>query len=115
MIESVGSIAVTVSDAKKAVEWYREKLGFELRDSEGHWVTVAPKGWKTVVHLCQRKILEPGNTGIGLYTKDLEATYGELKSRGVEFTQELKSEPWGTFAMFKDPDGNEYWLLPSEA
>jgi len=113
MIESVGSIAVTVSDAKKAAEWYREKLGFELRDSEGHWMTVAPKGWGTVIHLCQTEELEPGNTGIGLYTKELDATYRELKSKGVEFTQELKREPWGAYAIFKDPDGNEYWLLQS--
>jgi len=114
MIDSVGSVAVTVSDVKKSAEWYMKKLGFELRESEGHWVTVAPKGWKTVIHLCQRKTLEPGNTGIGLYTRDLEATYGELKSSGVEFTQELKRETWGAYAMFKDPDGNEYWLLQGE-
>jgi len=113
MIKSIGSVAVTVSDGEKAAKWYEEKLGFEVRGSEGHWITVAPKGCETVIHLCKTEPLEPGNTGIALYATDVEATYKELKKKGVEFSEELKKESWGTYAMLKDPDGNEYWLLQS--
>jgi predicted enzyme related to lactoylglutathione lyase len=28
----------------------------------------------------------------------------------VEFTSEPQKQPWGTFATFKDPDGNEFVL-----
>jgi predicted enzyme related to lactoylglutathione lyase len=37
-------------------------------------------------------------------------TYEELKARGVEFTGGTKEASWGTFATFKDPDGNLFLL-----
>jgi predicted enzyme related to lactoylglutathione lyase len=39
---------------------------------------------------------------------DVEATYRQLKQRGVEFLHEPKSQPWGTYTIFKDPDGNQF-------
>jgi len=33
-----------------------------------------------------------------------------MKSKGVEFDKDPKKEPWGTSAIFKDPDGNKYVL-----
>jgi uncharacterized glyoxalase superfamily protein PhnB len=45
----------------------------------------------------------------------VEATYQELKRKGVEFTRELGKAEWNEnmkYAMFKDPDGNEFWLMP---
>ena len=41
---------------------------------------------------------------------DVEATHRQLSERGVEFTAPPTREPWGTFAKFKDPDGNEFVL-----
>jgi catechol 2,3-dioxygenase-like lactoylglutathione lyase family enzyme len=114
MISKMIDVAVVVSDAKKAAGWYREKLGFEVGgEPEGHWVVVYPPGWEegTVIHLCEGPDLEPGNTGVGFATEDLDEAHKEMKDRGVEFTVEPKKEEWGTYAMFKDPDGNEFWLL----
>lgn len=113
MISEIYSVAVTVSDRKKAVEWYRDKLGFIVKeDAEWHWTVVGPKDCPSGTHLCEMESLEPGNTGIVLRTHDFNGTVRQLKQRGVEFTQEPKTEPWGTCAMFKDPDGNEFWLMP---
>ena len=36
----------------------------------------------------------------------MQKTYDELKERGVEFTQEPRTEAWGSSAMFKDSEGN---------
>jgi hypothetical protein len=36
--------------------------------------------------------------------------YQELKGRGVEFLGAPKKEHWGTFATFKDVDGNRFVL-----
>ena len=113
MIKSILDVAVVVSNSNKAVEWYKEKLGFEIRSQEGHWVTVAPKGSDVVFHLCQTTPLEQGNTGIGLQVDDLDKVYEELSGKGVEFTQKPKKTDWGTSAKFKDLDGNEFWLFPS--
>jgi predicted enzyme related to lactoylglutathione lyase len=41
---------------------------------------------------------------------DVDATYRQFKQRGVEFVSEPQRAPWGTFAMFKDPDGNQFVL-----
>ena len=35
----------------------------------------------------------------------------QLKKKGVVFTEDVKKEGWGTYGMFKDLDGNEFWLL----
>ena len=112
MIKSVLDIAVVVSDAKKSAEWYKEKLGMEIRDSEGHWMTVAPKGSEVVIHLCETEPLEQGNTGIALSVSDLDKAYDELSHKGVDFTKKPVKTEWGAYAMFKDPDGNEFWLFP---
>jgi len=113
MIDEFRSVAVVVSDRKKAGAWYKEKLGFVImEESEEHWTVVGPPGSSTGIHLCEGETLEPGNTGILLLAKDFEGTAKDLKARGVDFTQEPKTEPWGTYATFKDPDGNVFWLMP---
>lgn len=49
-----------------------------------------------------------GFQNIVFQTDDVRKTYEELKAKGVEFTQEPKTEPWGTSAMFKDSEGNVF-------
>jgi len=111
MIKDIGSVAVVVSDAAKAKEWYKEKLGFKVVSEEGHWVTVAPRGSKgPVLHLCKTTPLEQGNTGILLHVDDLNKTFKALSKKGVKFTHEPKDEGWGPYAMFADLDGNVFWL-----
>lgn len=114
MITKVEDVAVVVSDAREAADWYRDKLGFEVGgEAEGHWVVVFPRGAEsgTHLHLCAGIYpLEPGNTGIGLVVDNLDETAADLEARGVELTVPPKEEEWGTYAMFKDPDGNEFWI-----
>ncbi len=111
MIKRVSSVAVVVRDEKKALQWYRSKLGFEVRSRYGHWVTVAPKNSRGfVLHLCNTRPLEKGNTGIAFLVDDLNKTYEDLSKRGVKFTKKPVDEGWGPYAMLKDPDGNEFWL-----
>ncbi len=59
MIEQIQSVAVVVSDEKKAKEWYKNKLGFEVQSDEEHWVVVAPHGSLFGIHLCQANHLNP--------------------------------------------------------
>jgi catechol 2,3-dioxygenase-like lactoylglutathione lyase family enzyme len=105
------SVAVVVSDAKKAATWYRDVLGLEGRAEEGHWVTVASSGANVELHLCEGSPLEPGNTGIAFVADDVQSAHESLRDKGVEFSTPPTREEWGTYAMFKDPDGNEFWLV----
>ncbi|MBS7651472.1 VOC family protein [Candidatus Bathyarchaeota archaeon] len=55
-------------------------------------------------------------TRVTLLTDDLEATYKTLKEKGAEFSRDLAPSEWDPnmkHAMFKDPDGNEFWLIAS--
>lgn len=105
------SVAVVVSDTKKAKTWYTETLGFRVVDDDGnHWVTVAPEGANVALHLCQGPPLEPGNSGIAFATDDVGASAAELQNKGVKFSQPAKESPAGTRARFVDPDGNEFLL-----
>ena len=59
-----------------------------------------------------RALLAKGAAG-GLFftTDDCRATYEELKSRGVEFTQEPTEQPYGIDAGFRDPAGNHFRMM----
>ena len=58
-----------------------------------------------------KELVRKGTFGFGVFECDnLEATYEELKSRGVEFTQPPKREPYGYEAVFKDDSGNWFSL-----
>lgn len=114
------SVAVVVSNTEKALAWYTTKLGLDAIDQMDHWVTVGRKGRPGVLHLCQpgngdpRSQLEPGNSGILLWLpgKDFAAGCTALKARGVEFVEEPTTTDWGTYAVIRDPDGNEHSLMP---
>ena len=114
------SVAVVVSDRRKALEWYTERLGLDLISSDEHWVTVGRKGRDGVLHLCQtteydpKGELEPGNTGIMLRLpgKDFPAGCEAIRARGVAFAHEPEHADWGWWASIRDPDGNELSLVP---
>ncbi len=115
------SIAVVVSDTQRALRWYTETLGLEVIDQMDHWVTVGRKGKEGKIHLCQpmesepKQQLEPGNSGvlIALPGRDFAAACARLKARGVEFSVDPTVESWGTYAMIRDPDGNEHCVMPA--
>jgi lactoylglutathione lyase len=106
----LSSMAVVVKDGKKSAKWWSEKLGFEIRSGEGHWITVAPKGLAFELHLCENDPLEPGNSGIGFVAADVAAEEKKLRALGVHFTRPTTKSAWGTSATFADPDGNEFTI-----
>jgi len=40
--------------------------------------------------------------------EDIAQTYELLKARGVEFEGPPEKQPWGSYAMFKDSEGNRF-------
>ena len=117
------SVAVAVSDRKKAARWYVKTLGFRVFDDDPeHWTTVGDRSGKFLLHLCEvggRAGKKPprsevGNTGILLVTTtSFPATCAQLARKGVRFSMPPKKMPWGWVAKFLDPDGNEFWLNPA--
>lgn len=109
-----GDVAVRVADAKRSAAWWK-KLGFEVRDETGHWVTVAPPGSKEMIlHLCEGEGHEEGNTGIGFFVDDVDEVEKAWTGKGVKFSVPRRVGSASVQARFLDPDGNEYWLFEDE-
>ena len=126
MITKAQYAGIYVTDQDRAVEFYRDKLGFEVvmdtpmgdlapegQAKDVRWITVAPPGAETAFTLYTPPGMEDrvgGFSNIVFDTDDIQKTFAELTERGVEFTMEPKMEGWGWWAQFKDPDGNEFGL-----
>ena len=51
------------------------------------------------------------HTGIGLIAEDINLAYEEMRTAGVDFEMPPSKQPWGgVLALFKDPDGNIFYL-----
>jgi predicted enzyme related to lactoylglutathione lyase len=121
MITHVKFVGIPTKDQTRALKFYTEKLGFEIStdqpfDDKQRWIELR------IAHSQTRVVLftpEGHESRIGsffngsLACDDVEATFRQLSQRGVEFTKEPEKQPWGTFAMFMDPDGNQFVLSSS--
>jgi lactoylglutathione lyase len=118
-IGDVLTIGVPVSDQDRALQFYRDQLGFEKRRDVpvpqfgGRWIEVAPPGATVTIALVPAGEDAPAGvqTGIRLKTADAAAVRSELQERGVEVGELLR---WpGVPAMFalRDQDGNSLEIV----
>ena len=119
MFKYIQTISVQVSDQDRALDFYINQLGLEKTsdqpmDENARWIVVAPPGAQTGIVLSTGYgpgQPQPGGfTGFVLASDDLEATYETLTERGVKFTEPPRVEPWGKWAQFVDPAGNEFGI-----
>jgi predicted enzyme related to lactoylglutathione lyase len=118
MIKSVKFASIPVRDQDKALEFYTTKLGLKvvtdsLFDGKQRWIELAIPRAETKLVLWTGEGLEKmigGFMNLAFCADDVEATAKEMKAKGVEFVQEPKKADWGTAAIFKDVDGNQFVL-----
>jgi len=119
-------VGIFVTDQQRALEFYRDRLGFEVQmdtpmgdmapegqSRDVRWIRVAPPGAQTSFILYTPPGMEDrvgGFSNITFDSDDIQKTFAELSEEGVEFTEEPKRQGWGWWAQFKDPDGNEFGL-----
>ena len=59
-----------------------------------------------------RELVRKGAAGgIFFATDDCRKTFEELRSRGVQFSQEPTEQPYGVDAGFRDPSGNKMRMI----
>lgn len=124
-IQRVGTVCVFVEDQDRAKAFYTQVLGMELRTdqplypgAEIRWIAVAPPGAETELILYvpdenwahYRQVVGKPQA-ISLTVENLAALHTELRSKGVIFISEPEKQPWGTFAMIQDSEGNGLLLV----
>jgi catechol 2,3-dioxygenase-like lactoylglutathione lyase family enzyme len=122
----IASMALLVRDYDEAIGWFIERLGFELVedtriDAVKRWVVVAPRGGAGTTLLLAKASNQNqehcvGNQAGGrvflfLHTDDFERDYETMRSRGVEFEEAPRREPYGAVAVFRDLYGNRWDLV----
>jgi catechol 2,3-dioxygenase-like lactoylglutathione lyase family enzyme len=120
-VSKIGNVVIPVSDQDREIEFYTERLGFEKRADiafgNGYrWVEVAPPGADTTIALAPPPEGRPtGNreTGVGLYTGDIDALHSELKAAGVDIDAEVQrmGDPVPPLCWVRDPEGNSLMLV----
>lgn len=124
-ITHVQSATIPVSDQEKALDFYVNKLGFEKRrdDPMGpdmRWIEVVPQGGQTGLILAKGFGADADRigtfTGLVLDATDIQATYEDLRAKGVHFSEGPTQQPWGGIqALFADDDGNGFVLVQRQA
>jgi len=118
MIKRIKFLGIPVRDQDRALRFYTEKLGFrvltdqQMSDSQ-RWIELSIPGAQTGIVLFTPEGHED-RIGTFLNTSwevdDIDRTYANLQSRGVEFAGPPQKQPWGTFVMMKDSEGNQIVL-----
>src|SRR2546421_7889866 len=115
----ISTAQLWVHDQDEALAFYTKKLGWEVRTDvtlpemgDFRWLTVAPAGQPDIEVVLMaipgppvmdaetadqvRRVMSKGFAGtVFLTTDDIKSSYEELKSRGVEFTEEPEERPYG--------------------
>ena len=121
-------VGIAVKDLAAALAFYRDALGLDIEAPEevpsqrvrAHFLPVGEAKLElleaTAPDSAIAKYVEtrgPGLHHITLRVDDINAAVAQLKARGVEFDKPPEKQPWGEFAIFKDPDGNQFVLSSS--
>ncbi len=107
MIGKLGIIMVVIRDMERSVTWYRDVLGLKLLFKQSNWsqfdagtliLGLHPEGEEV-------KVSPTSGCTFGIYVDDIQKATAELKKRGGHFEVEPRREPFGLWALLRDPDG----------
>jgi predicted enzyme related to lactoylglutathione lyase len=111
---------VPTSDQDRSIEFY-ESIGFEKRTDipfggAYRWVEVYPPSGTTGIALApprQGEDVKPKELGISITTVDVDATYAELRSLGVDVDEQVMrmGDPVPPMFWFRDPEGHSLMVV----
>lgn len=116
MITHLKFISIPVQDQDRALKFYTEKLGFKVATDQEmgpgrRWIElrIAKAETRFVLFTMDGEEGRVGtrmNCSIGC--DDIDATYRQFSERGVEFETPPQKQPWGSFAIMLDSEGNRF-------
>ncbi len=126
MPQQIAHVALVVRDYDEAIDFYVNKLGFELLEDTPlsdtkRWVLVSPKETTGTALLLAKAVGEEQTSRIGnqtggrvflfLYTDNFWQDYERMNQQGIIFVRPPVEELYGTVAVFEDVYGNQWDLL----
>jgi predicted enzyme related to lactoylglutathione lyase len=116
MIKQIKFVSIPVADQSRALDFYTDKLGFTIItdqpfDEKQRWIELrVPKAeTRLVLFTAEGEEKRIGTMmNMSFACDDIAQTYEKLKARGVEFEGPPEQQPWGSYAMFKDSEGNRF-------
>ena len=121
MTQHIANVALVVKDYDEAIQFYTEKLNFELIEDTQlsetkRWVVIAPPGARETGLLLAKAATEEQLKAVGnqtggrvflfLFTDDFWRDYHFMTDNGVQFVRPPQEEAYGTVAVFEDLYGN---------
>lgn len=127
MKQSISHIALVVRDYDEALDFYINKLHFELiedtyqPEQDKRWVVISPpgsSGTNILLARASKPEQEPfignqtgGRVFLFLNTDDFWRDYNQMVSKGIQFIREPNQAEYGTVAVFEDLYGNLWDLI----
>ena len=126
MYQRIANNAILVKDYDEAIEFYTQKLNFDLLEDTQlnptkRWVRVCPKGGQGCCLLLAEASTERQKTAIGnqsggrvflfLHTDDFDRDYQNLRDHNIKIVRKAMVEPYGKVAVFEDLYGNRWDLV----
>lgn len=126
MSQELAYITLLVDDYDKAIDFYINKLHFELIEdttisATKRWVLVKPDGSGICSLLLAKAADEEQRSMIGnqtggrvflfLYTDNFNRDYQNLLNNGIRIVRDPVEEKFGTVAVFQDLYGNNWDLI----
>ncbi|WP_298443086.1 VOC family protein [uncultured Ferrimonas sp.] len=124
--QQIGCLALVVENYDDAIEFYTQKLRFELVEDTDlgggkRWVQIAPPNAIGTNLLLAQASNSQQHAAIGnqtggrvflfLHTNDFWRDYQQMQANGVIFNEAPREETYGTVVVFQDLYGNKWDLL----
>jgi predicted enzyme related to lactoylglutathione lyase len=118
MIKQVKFVSIPTRDQDRALAFWTEQVGFRVGTDQPmgdgqRWIELSIPGAETGVVLFTPEGQEDrvGTFFNGSFAcDDVDYSYRQMQAKGVAFEGPPEKQPWGTFAKFRDPDGNVFVL-----
>jgi catechol 2,3-dioxygenase-like lactoylglutathione lyase family enzyme len=110
------NVTVMVADMERSVRFYTEALGLPLGFRAGdEWAQIEAPGLTIGLHPTRESAPSAppdGRLSLGFGVRDLGATIGELRQRGIPIADPGDQQPGGDrLVYFADPDGTPLYLI----
>ncbi len=112
MATGVAAVWVPVEDMERAVRFYRDALGLQVKGQQPEWTEIDANGLLIGLNGREKASARSEGGAVISFQPDgsIEDEVERLKQAGVNFTGDISSYEWGRIVPFRDSEGNDLQL-----